>query len=197
MQEFGNDNEADILKDRSKLDLADVIIFVYDSSDVNSFAYIAGLRSQYNLDEYPIIYVSTKCDSDLVQQRYEVQPDAYCRNLGLAVPICVSVKSNEMADLYSLITGVAMNPHIAIVQKNKDSSEFNTVKYLKYTAVVGGILAVGYLSYKLITRNSQKVIEASTTSTATSTTTPDVPVTPDSSADTRKPQNQQLNLQRN
>eukprot|EP00833_Pecoramyces_ruminatium_P011193 jgi/Orpsp1_1/1185225/evm.model.c7180000092851.2 len=163
MQEFGSNNEADILKDKQKLDLADVIVFVYDSSDVNSFAYIAGLRTQYNLDEYPIIYVSTKCDSDLVQQRYEVQPDVYCRNLGLAVPICVSVKSNEMADLYSLIAGVAMNPHIAIVQTNKDSSEFNTIKYLKYTAVAGGILAVAYLSYKLITRNNQngKVLEAS------------------------------------
>jgi len=44
MQEFGSENEADILKDRSKLDLADVIVFVYDSSDVNSFGYIAGLR---------------------------------------------------------------------------------------------------------------------------------------------------------
>ncbi len=44
MQEFGSDCEADVLKDKSKLDLADVIIFVYDSSDVNSFAYIAGLR---------------------------------------------------------------------------------------------------------------------------------------------------------
>jgi Ras family protein T1 len=151
MQEFGKNNEAEILKDRQKLDLADVIVFVYDSSDVNSFAYIAGLRTQYNLDEYPIIYVSTKCDSDLVQQRYEVQPDVYCRKLGLAVPICVSVKSNEMADLYNLIAGVAMNPQIAIVQNNKDTSSFNTIKYLKYTAVAGGIIAIGYLSYKLIT----------------------------------------------
>jgi len=180
MQEFGSNNEADILKDKQKLDLADVIVFVYDSSDVNSFAYIAGLRTQYNLDEYPIIYVSTKCDSDLVQQRYEVQPDAYCRNLGLAVPICVSVKSNEMADLYSLIAGVAMNPHIAIVQTNKNSSEFDTIKYLKYTAVAGGILAIAYLSYKLITRGSQntKALEAS------STTTPDVSIEPSPEADT-------------
>lgn len=179
MQEFGNNNEIEILKDRKQLDLADVIVFVYDSSDVNSFAYIAGLRSEYNLDEYPIIYVSTKNDSDLVQQRYEVQPDAYCRNLGLAVPICVSVKSNEMADLYSLIAGVAMNPHIAMVQKSKDSSEFNTMKYLKYTAVAGGVLAVAYLSYKLITRGQNtKALEAA------STTTPDISIEPSPDADT-------------
>jgi len=189
MQEFGSNCETDVLKDKSKLDQADVIVFVYDSSDVNSFAYIAGLRTQYNLDEYPIIYVSTKCDSDLVQQRYEVQPDTYCRNLGLAVPICISVKSNEMADLYSLITGVAMNPHIAIVQTNKDSYEFNTMKYIKYTAVAGGIIAMGYLSYKLITHYTQKGLEttpptdtSTTTSTATPTT-PEVTVTPDASKD--------------
>jgi len=179
MQEFGNNNEIEVLKDRKQLDLADVIVFVYDSSDVNSFAYIAGLRTEYNLDEYPIIYVSTKNDSDLVQQRYEVQPDAYCRNLGLAVPICVSVKSNEMADLYSLIAGVAMNPHIAIVQKSKDSSEFNTMKYLKYTAVAGGVLAVAYLSYKLIIRGqNSKSLETP------STTTPDISIEPSPDADT-------------
>jgi len=87
----------------------------------------------------------------ILSNKYEVQPDVYCRKLGLAVPICVSVKSNEMADLYNLIAGVAMNPQIAIVQNNKDTSSFNTIKYLKYTAVAGGIIAIGYLSYKLIT----------------------------------------------
>ena len=30
--------------------------------------YYKNIQTQYNLDEYPIIYVSTKCDSDLVQQ---------------------------------------------------------------------------------------------------------------------------------
>jgi len=56
MQEFGGNKEEDILKDRKKLDLADVIVFVYDSSDVNSFAYIAGLRVNF-IYIYLFIYI--------------------------------------------------------------------------------------------------------------------------------------------
>lgn len=62
------------------------------------------------MDHIPTVFVATKCELDLVTQRYEVQPDVYCRNLGLAVPLSVSVKQHQMADLYHILTGVAMNP---------------------------------------------------------------------------------------
>lgn len=58
----------------------------------------------------PTVFVATKCELDLVTQRYEVQPDVYCRNLGLAVPLSVSVQKQQMADLYQILAGVAMNP---------------------------------------------------------------------------------------
>lgn len=44
LQEFGSNYESEILKTPKKLDQADVITFVYDSSDTNSFSYISGLR---------------------------------------------------------------------------------------------------------------------------------------------------------
>lgn len=43
-------------------------------------------------------------------QRHEVQPDVYCRRLGLQVPVAVSVKKNQMADVFHVICGIAIRP---------------------------------------------------------------------------------------
>jgi len=56
------------------------------------------------------VYISTKNDCTVVEQRYEEQPDKYCRNLGLSVPISTSLKTNTLSDVYNLIVGIAMNP---------------------------------------------------------------------------------------
>lgn len=44
LQEFGSKYEAETLRNSKKTDLADVIVYVYDSSDTNSFSYISNLR---------------------------------------------------------------------------------------------------------------------------------------------------------
>lgn len=44
LQEFGSNYESEMLRHQKKLALADVLIFVYDSSDTNSFSYISNLR---------------------------------------------------------------------------------------------------------------------------------------------------------
>ncbi|KAG9096861.1 ERMES complex Ca(2+)-binding regulatory GTPase gem1 [Ceratobasidium sp. 370] len=44
MQEFGSKSEADMLRDAKTMALADVIVYVHDSSDTNSFSYISNLR---------------------------------------------------------------------------------------------------------------------------------------------------------
>ncbi|TCD70911.1 ERMES complex Ca(2+)-binding regulatory GTPase gem1 [Steccherinum ochraceum] len=73
LQEFGSNYEPEMLKSSKKLDLADVIIYVYDSSDTNSFSYISGLRQRYNLDHIPTLFVATKSDLDLAQQSLRAQ----------------------------------------------------------------------------------------------------------------------------
>jgi len=44
MQEFGSNYEAETLRNSKRTDLADVIVYIYDSSDTNSFSYISNLR---------------------------------------------------------------------------------------------------------------------------------------------------------
>ena len=44
MQEFGSKHEAETLRNAKKTELVDVILYIYDSSDTNSFSYISNLR---------------------------------------------------------------------------------------------------------------------------------------------------------
>lgn len=44
MQEFGSTYESEVLRHSKRLALADVLVFVYDSADTNSFSYISNLR---------------------------------------------------------------------------------------------------------------------------------------------------------
>ncbi|GAA5830167.1 hypothetical protein JCM11251_006904 [Rhodosporidiobolus azoricus] len=114
LQEFGSTYESEVLRSKKKLELADVLIFVYDSSDTNSFSYISNLRQQYKLDDVPSLFVATKSDLDLAQQRHEVQPDTYCRKLSVRVPLAVSVRRGELADLFHTVVRIAIHPLSAL-----------------------------------------------------------------------------------
>lgn len=47
LQEFGSTYEPETLRDRKKTAMADVIVYVHDSSDTNSFSYISNLRVRW------------------------------------------------------------------------------------------------------------------------------------------------------
>jgi Ras family protein T1 len=121
LQEFGSKYESETLRNSKNLDRADIIVYVHDSSDTNSFSYISNLRvsnrldiadiqQQYSLDHIPAVFVATKSDLDLAQQRHEVQPDVYCRRLGLPAPLAVSAALGNPVNLWLGITRVALNP---------------------------------------------------------------------------------------
>ncbi|GAA5970928.1 hypothetical protein JCM11641_004512 [Rhodosporidiobolus odoratus] len=127
LQEFAANHEHEVLRHKKKLDQADVLIFVYDSSDTNSFSYVSNLRQQYKLDDAPSLFVATKSDMDLAQQaadlaplsrlhqqRHEVQPDTYTRKLSLRVPIAVSARRGEVADLWHEVVRIAIRPLSAL-----------------------------------------------------------------------------------
>jgi Ras family protein T1 len=87
LQEFGSKYEDEMLRNSKKTDVADVVVYVHDSSDTNSFSYISNLRvgatpcifmkharmtscvkQQYSLDHIPTLFVATKSDLDLALQ---------------------------------------------------------------------------------------------------------------------------------
>ncbi|KAK4056464.1 ERMES complex Ca(2+)-binding regulatory GTPase gem1 [Microbotryomycetes sp. JL221] len=146
LQEFGSNYESEMLRNSKKLALADVLVFVYDSSDTNSFSYISNLRQQYKLDDIPSIFVATKSDLDLAQQRHQVQPDTYCRKLSLRVPVAVSVKRGQMAGLFDLITSIAIHPLSSI--PGGVSSQSNLSTYVYSMAGFGALIASMFVVWR-------------------------------------------------
>ncbi|KAG8895591.1 ERMES complex Ca(2+)-binding regulatory GTPase gem1 [Tulasnella sp. 403] len=142
LQEFGSKYEAEALRNSRKMEV-DVIVYVHDSSDTNSFSYISNLRQQYNLDHIPSIFVATKSDLDLAQQRHKVQPDVYCRRLGLQVPVAVSVRTGELADVFHEICKVAIDPLSAIPggAERSLSTVYKVRTAVTLTAILGGTTA--------------------------------------------------------
>ncbi|KZP33470.1 mitochondrial Rho GTPase [Athelia psychrophila] len=154
MQEFGSKYEAETLRNSKKTDLVDVIVYVHDSSDTNSFSYISNLRQQYSLDHIPTIFVATKSDLDLALQRHEVQPDVYCRRLGLQVPVAVSISTGQTADVFHAICGVAMTPNSAIpggVDRAMTAAA-RLRMYFTVTALVGGVSASLVMIFRTLHR---------------------------------------------
>ncbi|KAG1745969.1 EF hand associated-domain-containing protein [Suillus paluster] len=169
LQEFGSKYEAETLRASKKTDLADVIVYVHDSSDTNSFSYISNLRQQYILDHIPTLFVATKSDLDLAQQRHEVQPDVYCRRLGLQVPVSVSVQTGQTADVFHAICSIAMNPHAAIpggVDRAMTASKRLRV-YVAFTALLGGVSAGLVMIYRSLLRPGGAILPSWTTPWAT------------------------------
>ncbi|KAG4107400.1 mitochondrial Rho GTPase [Neocallimastix lanati (nom. inval.)] len=150
MDEVGPKYDSELLSSKKRLDTYDVLVFIYDSSDIHSFAYIANLRKQYNLTGYPIVYISTKNDCVAVEQGYEEQPDEYCRNIGLSIPVRISLKTNTLSDVYNLIVGIGMNPKIAISSYRQNLNQIpKLVAYATLTATSAAIIA-GILGYKMM-----------------------------------------------
>ncbi|KZV73774.1 mitochondrial Rho GTPase [Peniophora sp. CONT] len=154
LQEFGSSYEAEILKSSKKTDLADVIVYVYDSSDTNSFSYISNLRQQYSLDHIPTLFVATKSDLDLAQQRHEVQPDVYCRRLNLQVPVAVSVRTGQMADVFQTICSIAMRPNSSIPggAERSLSPAVRLSTWVAASVFMGGLSAGAVVVYRALMR---------------------------------------------
>ncbi|KAI8855269.1 P-loop containing nucleoside triphosphate hydrolase protein [Chytridium lagenaria] len=157
MQEFGPKYDIEVLQNKRRLEACDCLCFVYDSGDVNSFAYVANLRNRFDIDNIPSIFVASKSDQDLVPQRYEVQPDAYCRNLGLMVPVSVSMKDRVIADLFHLVVEIAMDPSLAMPGSKGGAIPSRTRLYITVTAVSAAVLAVAFMGYRVLHRQPPTV----------------------------------------
>ena len=141
LEEVKSDVAWDILQDEHRIRNTDVIIFLYDTSDANSFSYLANLRKLCDINRMPIIFIGTKTDSGLVKQNCELQPAEYTAALQLAAPLMVSMKDRQIADLYHIITEVAMNPSVAIPKK--EETGIDTLTLLLSTTVGLSALAIG------------------------------------------------------
>ena len=153
LEELG-ELEPAILENASKLSAADILVYTYDSSDPDSFAYIPNLRSQHTyLNDMPSLYVAMKADMDKSTQGGEVQPEEYTSILGMAKPLHVSVMWGSISELFVQIAEAALWPVGALPASREGTDETAWARWW----VVGGAgvaiaVAVGAI-WKRVTRD--------------------------------------------
>ena len=133
--------EPAILKNSSKLSAADLIVYAYDSSDPDSFAYIPSLHAQHpHMADMPTLYIALKADMDKSTQRGEVQPEEYTTSLGLGKPLHVSVTWGSISEVFVGIAEAALWPVNALpvgAEKEEDAGD-----WVRWWLAGGALIAV-------------------------------------------------------
>ncbi|KAL4761557.1 ERMES complex Ca(2+)-binding regulatory GTPase GEM1 [Aspergillus foveolatus] len=141
MDELG-ELEPAILENQAKLlDQCDVIVYTYDSSDPDSFAYIPALRAKYpHLEELPSVYIALKADLDRTTQRAEHQPHEYTALLNMpGPPLHVSVTWNSIQEVFVHIAEAAMEPSTAFPRSEEDVEG----KWMSWGIALGAVVCAG------------------------------------------------------
>lgn len=68
MQEFDSTMDYEVINNPSMMEACDVVLLVFDSSDSNSFQYIADIAIQIRAKKTRIVIASAKTDAHLVAQ---------------------------------------------------------------------------------------------------------------------------------
>jgi Ras family protein T1 len=141
LKELG-ESEAAVLDNKSKLlDQCDVIVYTYDSSDPDSFAYIPNTRKTYPyLEDLPSVYVALKADLDRTTQRVDHQPEEYTaqiQRMPQGPPISTSVTWPSIQDLFVVISEAGLDPVTACPRPLDDDDNGQLMRYgLVLAAVV-------------------------------------------------------------
>lgn len=143
LEELG-ELEPAILENQRRLDQCDVICYTYDSLDPDLFQYLVELRDKYSrlLDDIPSIFVALKADLDKQQQRSDIQPEIYTRDLFLNSPLHISSAwTTSLHELFIQLVDAAKLPSSATpgLETQIDNSDMEN---LKHVVVAGGAIAV-------------------------------------------------------
>lgn len=146
LEELG-ELEPAILENKQRLDLCDVICYTYDSSDPSLFQYLVELRQKYSkmLDDVPSIFVALKADLDKQEQRADVQPENYTRDLFLSSPLHISnAWTTSLHELFIQLVDAAKTPSAATpgLETQTDSADLENLKHFLVTGGAVGVMAI-------------------------------------------------------
>ncbi|KAJ9612801.1 ERMES complex Ca(2+)-binding regulatory GTPase gem1 [Knufia peltigerae] len=144
LKEFG-ESEAAALDNKSKLlDQCDVIVYTYDSSDPDSFAYIPNIRKNYPyLEDLPSVYVALKADLDRTMQRVDHQPEEYTaqiQRMPQGPPISTSVTWPSIQDLFVVLSEAGLDPVTAYPRLLEED---DGGQLMRYGLVLGVVVCAG------------------------------------------------------
>lgn len=157
LEELG-ELEPAILENQKRLDQCDVICYTYDSSDPELFQYLVDLREKHLklLDDVPSVFAALKADLDKQQQRSDVQPENYTRDLFLNSPSHISSSwTTSLHELFIQLVDAAQTPSSATpgLETNTDTSDLENMKHLFFA---GGAITVMAIFSVWIFRSAQR-----------------------------------------
>ncbi|KAJ0255012.1 Mitochondrial Rho GTPase 2 [Hirschfeldia incana] len=119
LREIPEDRVKKFLANKESLAACDVAVVVYDSSDVYSWRKARemlmeiarkGEESGYGT---PCVLVAAKDDLDAYPMSVQ-ESDRVCMELGIDIPVSVSMKDDERNSLFRKIVSTAENPHMSV-----------------------------------------------------------------------------------
>lgn len=139
LEELG-ELEPAILDNPTRLQAADLLVYAYDSSDPDSFAYIPALHAAHpSLVEMPGLCIALKADMDRCMQRGETQPEEWTGQLGMVKPVHVSVQWPSIGEVFVSVAEAALSP----AGKGRDGEADEEVDWVRWAIVGGAVVAVG------------------------------------------------------
>lgn len=158
LEELG-ELEPAILENQKRLDQCDVICYAYDSSDPDLFQYIVNLREKYSkvLNDIPSVFAALKADLDKQQQRSDVQPENYIRDLFLGSPLHISSSwPMSIHELFIQLVDAAKMPSTATpgLDPHPDTAD---IEHIKQIVVAGSAITVMTIVSVWIFRSAQRL----------------------------------------
>lgn len=103
---------AHLLQSPEDLQTYDVATFVFDSSSPTSFrATSAQLSAMVQMDcEVPCVLVAAKDDAKGISKDLNEEVALLCTSLNMSLPVSISIKDGDLANIHSRILHVAMHP---------------------------------------------------------------------------------------
>ncbi|KJE94590.1 rho 1 protein [Capsaspora owczarzaki ATCC 30864] len=113
LQEFpANGPDAETVQNRKRMEGCALAVFVYDSTDPNSFAYVERLKTRIEDPTIPCLVVATRSDLEAVPQSTSITPADFCTANNLPPPIAFSAVTGPR-EAFVTMASVAMSPHLA------------------------------------------------------------------------------------
>ncbi|KAL9110426.1 MAG: hypothetical protein Q9227_004970 [Pyrenula ochraceoflavens] len=127
------------------LETCDVIVYTYDSSDPDSFAYIPTLRSTHpHLEDLPSVYLALKADLDRSTQRAQVQPDDYTaavQRMPQGPPLHTSATWESIQEALVAIAQAALQPASAFPKIDEEEKSYD--RMMNLGMALGAVVCVG------------------------------------------------------
>ncbi|XP_071697808.1 mitochondrial Rho GTPase 2-like [Rutidosis leptorrhynchoides] len=162
LREIQEDGVKELLSSKESLAACDVAVFIYDSSDYYSFRRTSELLmdvarvGEDSGNGVPCLLISSKYDLNAYPMETK-DSETVCRAVKIDAPIRISVKENDMNDVFGRIVNAAEQCHLNIPEteqgRNKKHYQQLVTRSITFASVGAAIAVIAFSAYRAYARN--------------------------------------------